>query len=593
MVEWDTLDWAPLGQRSMIVIYERPTGDRVITCMENGKFKFNEYEFPRRVVEPLVNGIKSMSAVDIPHRAIRPRNVFFMDEEMQTIVLGDCATVPPGFDQPPLFEPIDRAMAQPGGRGRGGLADDIYALGVTMVVLILGYNPLARMSEEDVLKAKTEQGSYAAICGNSRIPIPLLEPLRGMLNDVVEDRWGLDEIEGWLGGRKQASIRLTPIVKSEFPFDFEGRKHLTPRMLARDLARNREKAIETLKDELFMTWLRRGLGDANRAEAIKAAFELAALHKDEPQGTDDYLISKCCIILDTRAPIRFKGLSFMPDGFGPAMAVEVLRRGSPQIPSEVLAYEIPSIWYSLQETVFAGASVQQRDYLRMKGFLNIPDPGYGWERCLYEINKTLPCQSELIVKDYVIDIDALLPALDAAANHVDTKSPPMDRHIAAFIAANFDEDIHPHLKALSAASAETSTIGMLSLLAFLQWKLRLNALFGLSSWVGGLLGPAINTYHSRTKRRDIEKDIPRLVRKGSLPELFDLIDNAENRKSDHDGFAVACAQYAAAEREVRDIEGSGTERQSKAELQGQQAAAVMSIVMSMIVISVLLIARMF
>jgi len=146
---------------------------------------------------------------------------------------------------------------------------------------------------------------------------------------------------------------------------------------------------------------------------------------------------------------------------------------------------------------------------------------------------------------------------------------------------------------LAAPNPETSTIGMLSLLAFLQWKLRLNALFGLSSWVGGLLGPAINTYHSRSKRREIEKEIPRLVRKGSLPELFDLIDNADNRKADQDGFAVACAQFAGAEKEIREIEGSGTEQQTKAELSGQQAAAVMSIVMAMIVISVLLIARMF
>ena len=593
MVEWDTLDWAPLGQRSMIVIYDRPKGDRVLTCMETGRFKFNEYDFPRRVMAPLVEGIKSMSAVDIPHRAIRPRNVFFTDEEMQTIVLGDCATAPAGFDQPPMFETVERAMASPGGRGRGGLADDIYSLGATLVVLILGFNPLARMSEDEMLKAKMEQGSYAAICGNARIPIPLLEPLRGMLNDVPEDRWGLDELEGWLEGRKQASIRQAPITKSEFPYDFEGRKHITPRSLARDLARNREKAIEALKDEHFNTWLRRGLGDLNRAEGIKAAFDLAALHKDEPQGTDDFLISKCCIILDPRAPIRYKGFSFMPDGFGPAMAVEILRRGDPQIPYEVLSYEIPSVWYGLQQTVFPGASVQQREYLQMKGFLNIPDPGYGWERCLYEINPTLPCQSEIIVKDYIIDIETLLPALDAAANHMDTKKPPMDRHVAAFISANFEEDIHPHLKALAAPSQETSTIGMLSLLAFLQWKLRLDALFGLSSWVGGLLGPAINTYHSRTTRRDIEKDIPRLVRKGSLPELFDLIDNADRRKSDHEGFAVACAQFAGAEREVREIEGSGTERQTKAELTGQQTAAVMSIVMSMIVISVLLIARMF
>ena len=169
----------------------------------------------------------------------------------------------------------------------------------------------------------------------------------------------------------------------------------------------------------------------------------------------------------------------------------------------------------------------------------------------------------------------------------------MDRHIAAFITAHFKEDIPPHLKALSSPAEESATIGMLSLLAFLQWKLRINTLFGLSSWVGGLLGPAINAYHSRITRREIEKEIPRLVRKGSLPELFDLIDNAENRRTDSDGYEAAATEYAAAEYEIRDIEGTGSERQTKAERTGKQSAAVLSIVLMFIVVSVLFIAEMF
>ena len=220
------------------------------------------------------------------------------------------------------------------------------------------------------------------------------------------------------------------------------------------------------------------------------------------------------------------------------------------------------------------------------------DLGYGYERCLYEFNPSLPCQSEIIIKNYVFEINDLLPALDAAANHTDTKIKPMDRHIAGFIAARFDEDILPHLKALAAPNKETATIGMLSLLAFLQWKLRVPTLFGLSSWVGGLLGPAINTYHNRTTRREIEKEIPRLVRKGSLPELFDLIDNAENRRTDSEGYEAVCAEYADAEVEIRDIEGSGTELQTKAENTAKQTAAMFSIIISMIVFSILLISEM-
>ncbi|MCH7864432.1 MAG: serine/threonine protein kinase [Proteobacteria bacterium] len=591
LVEWDTLDWPLLGQHSMIIIYALPKGGNVLSAIKSGAFKVNEYEFPRQIMGPLVQGLKSASSLDFPHRAIRPSNVFFMDEEMQVVVLGDCVTAPPGFDQPSLFETIERSMAQPGGRGTGGLADDVYALGATLTVLMLGYNPVANISKDDLIRDKIEQGSYAAICSNARLPIPLLEPLRGMLNDTIEERWLIPELTGWLDGQKQPSIQQVPVIKSDFPYTFNNTNHYNPRTLSLDLSRHRDKAMEAIKDDAFNGWLRKGLQDPNRADGVKATIDTAALHQGEPQGTDEFIISKVCTVLDPQAPIRYKGLSFMPDGYGPFLAVELLRRGDVQVPTEIVVYEIPNIWYSMQQTVFEGASVQQQEYARLKGYLSIQDPGYGYERCLYEINPSMPCQSELIAEDYVFEIEDLLPALDAAAKRVDTHKKPMDRHIAAFIAARFEEDTHPHLKALAADNDETATIGMLSLLAFLQWKLRLKELFGLSSWVGGLSGPAINTYHSRTTRRAIEKEIPRLVRKGSLPELFDLIDNADNRKTDMDGFEAAIIEYGAAEMEIRDLEGSGTERQTKAERVGKQTAAVISVVFAMIVVCILLIAE--
>lgn len=593
LVEWDTIDCPTLGQRSMIVIYDRPMGGRVLDAIKAGTFKFNEYDFPRSIMDPLVAGLKNIHALDMPHREIRPDNVYFMDEAQQVVVVGDCATAPPGFDQPSMFEPIDRSMAPPGGRGMGGLPEDVYALGATFAVLMLGYNPVANISEENLIRMKMEQGSYAAICGNARLPIPLLEPLRAMLNDAIEERWGIEELTGWLSGQKQDSIKHIPIAKSDFPYSFEGHDHITPRTLARYLSRHRETAMQAIKDEALIGWLRKGVQDPGRADGIKAAIDTAALHKDEPQGTDEFVISKVCMVLDPEAPVRYKGFTYMPDGFGPAFAVELLRRGDAKLPMEALAYDLAIIWYTFRRTVFSGASVQQSEYVRLKSFLNIRDIGYGHERCLYEINNSMPCQSPLLLKDYVVEIEDLLPALDGAGNRIDTKEKPMDRHIAAFVAARFEEDIHPHLKAVAAPNEETATIGMLSLLAFLQWKLRINTLFGLSSWVGGLLGPAINTYHSRVTRGEIEKEIPRLVRKGSLPELFDLIDNAENRKIDAEGYIVNCAEYSGAEREIQDIEGTGAERQTKAERTGKQASAVISILMALSVMSILLIAEMF
>ena len=425
------------------------------------------------------------------------------------------------------------------------------------------------------------------------LPITLLEPLRGMLHDTVEERWGLDQLIGWLDGQKQPSLNQIPIIKSDFPYRHEGRGHFTPRTLARALTRHRETALGVINDDALIGWLRKGVKEAGIADGIKAILKIAALHKEDIQGTEDYIVAKACMVLDPQSPIQYKGFSFMPDGYGPALAVEIVQRGNADVPTEVLKIELPAVWYSHQQSVFAGSSVQQVEYTKLKGYLNINEQGYGIERCLYEFNPSMPCLSEFIGKDYVIEVDTLLQALDGAAKNADTRIKPMDRHISAFIAAHFEEDIHPHLKALAAPSEEASTIGMLSLLAFLQWKLRIGPLLGLSSWVGGLLGPAINTYHSRTSRRDIEKEIPRLVRKGSLPELFDLIDNADNRRTDADGFETAIADYAAAEFEIRDIEGAGTERQTKAERTGKQAASVLSLILAMIVVSVLFISEMF
>ena len=84
---------------------------------------------------------------------------------MNQIVLGPNVTSPPGYDQQPIFEPLDRAMAQPNGRGLGNSSDDIYALGINIILAFLGYNPVAKISDEDLIKHRLENGSYNAICG--------------------------------------------------------------------------------------------------------------------------------------------------------------------------------------------------------------------------------------------------------------------------------------------------------------------------------------------------------------------------------------------------------------------------------------------
>jgi len=589
LVEWDSAFWPPYGEGAMIIIYDRPMGGRVMHRLARKEVRITEYDMPRRIIEPLAHGLQDLTDRDAPHRAIRPDNIYFYDEEMTDVVLGENVTSPPGYDQDAIFEPIDRAMADPGGRGVGEETDDIFALGVTMGLLILGHNPVAKMDKEALMRARLEHGSYTAIFGNSRVPLPLLEPLRAMTNDDPETRWNYNEVSHWLTGQKTSQVKRKPRIRADHAFTFQGRDYNSPTVLAREFAKSIPEAMRVVKEDDFENWVKRGLDNKEMAEAIKGIVQNAKFHKDGFQGSEDYVMARICTILDPSAPIRYKGMSFMPDGFGPAMALEIIRNSNKSVPSEVLAHDILSMWLNQQGRTFKGATELQKTFAQLKGFLSIKDPGYGLERVLYEINPSLPCQSPILAKEYVVTIEHLLPSLERACNNTDTSARPLDRHSTAFIASRFDQDIHPHLRALAAKAADTSIIGLLSLLAFLQWKLRTPPVLGLASWVGGLLGPAIASYHNRITRQELEKEIPRLVRKGSLPELFDLVDNAERRQEDRDGYAHARAEWLAAEEEIRDIEGSGNERLTKAERAGQQASAMVSITLAMIVVTILVI----
>ena len=209
LIEFGSVDWPPANGHATVVIYPRPLGGKATTAIETETFKFTEYTFPKKVMGPILEGLISLNSCGLTHRAIRPDNLYFMDEDCTTLVLGDCVTAPPGFSQPFMFESVHTAMAHPAGRGDGDVADDIFAFGVTCVRIFLGYNPVEKAAAEEFYYQRIENSSYSAICGSERIPLLLIEPVRGMLNDVEEDRWNLERLESWLDGRKQPLVQKT------------------------------------------------------------------------------------------------------------------------------------------------------------------------------------------------------------------------------------------------------------------------------------------------------------------------------------------------------------------------------------------------
>ena len=588
MIDYGPVFWAPIDQMTIALIMERPLGGRFLDAFGDRAPRINEYELSRLILEPLSHAISALASMDFAHRAIRLDNLFFMDRDRRELVVGECLTSPPGFDQPIIYEPLDRAYAMPSGRGYGFSYDDMYALGIITVFTLLGYNPVAKLSDDDLLAAKAELGSYQCMCGGERIPMTWIEPLRGLLSDEEFERWNIESLTTWMNGQKKTPIQRRPAPKPKTAFKFAGRDHVTTRSIAHAFSKNVAEAIKVIKNGKLEQWLRGSLGDTELSDTLTSVITMNKAHENTLDGSDDVFVSKVCMRLDPRAPVRYKNYSFMPDGFGTALAVEYLRKGNYQVPGEILARELLGHWCASQHHQGPDINALNKSFQTLRGFAKINEMGYGMERCMYELNRDLACQSELLRSTYVTEIEQLLPALDEVSDHVDKTFRPMDKHIAAYIATHFKYDITPHLKAVSDAKEETSLIGMVSLLALMQWRMKIKTLFGLSSWIGGLLSPAIGTYHSRTTRRKIEQEIPALVRQGSLPELFDLIDNAERRTIDAHDFEDAQIAFAHAEAEIEGIAGEGVDQKKVALQTGERVTAMIAVGLSMLATTIII-----
>jgi hypothetical protein len=592
LVDAGNVEWPLLGQRCMAVVYEMPLGGRFTDTPSSTGSRISELDMLRRFIRPACVALKQFAQRQITHRAIRPNNLYFVDKDQQMLALGDCATAPAGFDQPAVFETIERAMASPGGRGEGTPADDMYALGVTILFTLLGRNPVADMSDTDLITSKIERGSYATLTTDQPIPLTLLEPLRGLLSDTEEERWTVADLETWIEGKRAPSHQRKPIQKAEVPLTFDGRDYFNLRVVAAAMTQSRSLAGDLIREGHLDAWLRKIPTEAGLADAIAATLSDVKFKEGDGPPQNDFLVAKVAILLDPLAPIRYKDLAFQPDAYGPAIAVEVLRKGNALVAKEAVLQRLQQVWFIAQKSDFKPRNIgMEKRYEEIEAILLDDRMGYGMERVMYELNPSLACQSPILLREYVATIHDLLPALDEVSKRADNKTRPMDRHIAAFIGARSTQDVIPHLAALADHDEKKATIGMLSLLALLQWRLETGPQFGLASWIGGLLGPAIETYHSRATRMQLEKDIPRLVRRGSLPDMFEVIDNAERRRHDAEGFAIANAQYAAAQAEINQIESSDTAKTESAELLSQQWAAMCCIIGAMMAIMILFLAE--
>jgi hypothetical protein len=591
LIEYGVVDWPPNKRRQMVVIYERPSGGRVISQPGERFEPVPETQFVKRVMKPIIQALTETSQRGVVHRALRLDNLYWYDSSKERLVFGDCVTSPPGHDNHPVYEPLYFAMADPIGRGQGFSKDDLYGLGVCFLGLLTGRDPAHGWAPADVIRAKLGQSTYSAIASDNRVPLNLIEVMRGLLCDDYKERWEVENVDLWMNGRRLSPIQPKPPKRAQRPFKFGGHDFFTCRELAHALAQNWDEAIGPITDGRVEVWLRRGMEDNETADAVGLAIRLSQASHGDAKNSVDFTVARVLILLDPMAPLRYRNVRVTLDGFGAALAVTMMQKKDVRPYAEILARDLAKSWVDAQGLYSHELSHFENQFKDLTANLQTQMIGWGIERCLYELNEHLPCQSNLIEPEYVCEIRELLPALDRVAAKLDHKTKPVDRHIAAFIGCKWERDTKVQFRALNEAVAERQTLGMVSLLAVLQWRLGPTALHGLASWIGGQLTPVISSYHGRGRRKDLEKEIPKLIRKGSLPEIYNLLDNQDERQRDNEGFAWARAEFSAADQQIKALEAGRTLRDEHSEMVGRQAAAVLSVFIAILTVSILLFMR--
>lgn len=579
LVAWGICYWPPANGERYAFVYEANLGAALLKPDSAG-LGWKPEQAMSYLIKPGVSVLLDFRDRDVVSGGIRLTNMY---QGKDQVIFGDFLTVPPSFNQPVLYETIERGMADPVARGVGSHEDDLYAFGVSIAVALRTRDPLQGLRDSDIIKAKLEFGSFSALLGAERVTGAVLELLRGLLQDERSERWTINEVVSWLDGRRLSPKQGNRKFKAARPLIFMGEKYFKARDFAMDMYRSELESVQVVENGTLTQWVERSLEDKGIAARLTEAIT-PLQESSRGSGFADRLLSRVSIALDTEAPLRFHNMNIAPDGIATAMADYVLKAKDPQPFVDIVNQQIITFWATSQEYARADIGSLTTRYDTCRSFLRQQTLGYGVERSLYYMGETVYCASEIFRAHIVSSSSDMAFALEDVAARGDKPHLFVDRHVAAFLSVRDRKVIDPHLSDLNAPEFYRRVRANLKIAALLQSRANAKSLPGFAAWMMEALPPAIERLHDRELREKVRQRLRKAAEAGDLIQMAETLEDQQMLVQDMAGFERAMADHARLRRELAELRHGLESPESFGRDVGRQVAAGASAIIAAVII---------